>query len=567
MFVPKLFTVFKEGYSKEQFIKDLTAGLIVGVVALPLAIAFAIASGVSPEKGLVTAIIAGFIISAFGGSRVQIGGPTGAFIVIVFAIVQKYGISGLTISTFMAGFIIIILGITKLGSIIKFIPQSVIVGFTSGIALIIFSIQIKDFLGLEMDSVPSEFINKWGAYFKNIHTVNIYAVVITLATVFISVYLPRLTKKIPGSLVALILSTLVVSIFNLPVETIYSKFGEIPSSFPKPELPTIDFAIIKELIEPAFAIAILGSIESLLSAVVADGMIGGRHRSNMELIAQGAANIFSSIFGGIPATGAIARTATNIKNGGRTPISGIVHAITLLAIMLFVGKWAKLIPMASLAGILMVVAYNMSEYKAFISLTRGPKSDAIILIITFSLTVLVDLVVALEIGMVLAAFLFMKKMASISQINEITNQINDVKDIEDPEATGNYIVPEDVEIYEVNGPLFFGATYKFRDALKLSDRKPKILIIRMRYVPTIDATGLHHLKEIVKDFKHKGIKVIISGIQPEVYKELEKSRIAFLIGKKNITNHIKLAIDRANFISEQPKANSLLIRFSYKSYY
>ncbi|MCD4832517.1 MAG: sulfate permease [Bacteroidales bacterium] len=556
MFVPKLFTVFKEGYSKEQFIKDLTAGLIVGVVALPLAIAFAIASGVSPEKGLVTAIIAGFIISAFGGSRVQIGGPTGAFIIIVFAIVQKYGISGLTISTFMAGFIIIILGITKLGSIIKFIPQSVIVGFTSGIALIIFSIQIKDFLGLEMDSVPSEFINKWGAYFKNIHSVNIYAVVITLATVFISVYLPRLTKKIPGSLVALILSTLVVSIFNLPVETIYSKFGEIPSSFPKPEFPAIDFAIIKELIEPAFVIALLGSIESLLSAVVADGMIGGRHRSNMELIAQGAANVFSSIFGGIPATGAIARTATNIKNGGRTPISGIVHAITLLAIMLFVGKWAKLIPMASLAGILMVVAYNMSEYKAFISLTRGPKSDAIILIITFSLTVLVDLVVALEIGMVLAAFLFMKKMASISQINEITNQINDVKDIEDPEATGNYVVPEDVEIYEVNGPLFFGATYKFRDALKLSDRKPKILIIRMRYVPTIDATGLHHLKEIVKDFKHKGIKVIISGIQPEVYKELEKSRIAFLIGKKNITNHIKLAIDRANFISEQPKVKS-----------
>lgn len=548
MFVPKLFTVFKEGYSKEQFIKDLTAGFIVGVVALPLAIAFAIASGVSPEKGLVTAIIAGFIISAFGGSRVQIGGPTGAFIVIVFAIVQKYGISGLTISTFMAGFIIILMGITKLGSVIKFIPQSVIVGFTSGIALIIFSTQIKDFLGLEMDSIPSEFIYKWGAYFKNIHSVNRYAVVITLATVFISVYLPRITKKIPGSLVALILSTLVVSIFNLPVETIYSKFGEIPSSFPKPEFPAIDFAIIKELIEPAFVIALLGSIESLLSAVVADGMIGGRHRSNMELIAQGAANIFSSIFGGIPATGAIARTATNIKNGGRTPISGIVHAITLLAIMLFVGKWAKLIPMASLAGILMVVAYNMSEYKTFISLTRGPRSDAIILIITFSLTVLVDLVVALEIGMVLAAFLFMKKMVSISQINEITNQINDVKDIEDPEATGNYMVPEDVEIYEVNGPLFFGATYKFRDALKLSDRKPKILIIRMRYVPTIDATGLHHLKEIVTDFKHKGIKVIISGIQPEVYKELEKSRIAFLIGKKNIKNHIKLAIDRANYL-------------------
>lgn len=302
---------------------------------------------------------------------------------------------------------------------------------------------------------------------------------------------------------------------------------------------------MKELIEPAFAIALLGSIESLLSAVVSDGMIGGKHRSNMELVAQGAANIFSSIFGGIPATGAIARTATNIKNGGRTPIAGIVHAITLLIIMLFVGKWAKLIPMASLAGILIVVAYNMSEYKAFISLTRGPKSDAAILLITFGLTVLVDLTVALEIGMVLAAFLFMKKMASISHIYEITHEINDVKDIEDPEATGNYVIPEGVEVYEVNGPLFFGAAYKFRDALKLSDKKPKILIIRMRHVPTIDATGLHHLKEIVKDFKHKNIKVIISGIQPEVYRELEKSRIAFLIGKKNIKNHIKLAIDRA----------------------
>lgn len=551
MFIPKIVTVFKEGYSKDQFVKDLIAGVIVGVVALPLAIAFAIASGVSPEKGLVTAIIAGFIISAFGGSRVQIGGPTGAFIIIVFGIVQQYGVSGLTVATFIAGFIIIILGITKLGSVIKYIPQSVIVGFTSGIALIIFSTQIKDFFGLQMESVPSDFIEKWGAYFKNIHTINYYAVIITIATIAISVYLPRVTKKIPGSLVAIILSTLVVSIFNLPVDTIYSKFGDIPASFPKPSLPVINFEIIKELIEPAFAIALLGSIESLLSAVVADGMIGGRHRSNMELIAQGAANIVSSIFGGIPATGAIARTATNIKNGGRTPVAGIIHAITLLIIMLFVGKWAKLIPMASLAGILIVVAYNMSEYKAFISLARGPRSDMAILFITFGLTVMVDLVVALEIGMVLAAFLFMKKMADLSHINEITEEINDVKDIEDPEATGNYIIPKGVEIYEVNGPLFFGAAYKFRDALKLSNRKPKILIIRMRYVPTIDATGLHHLKEIVKDLQHKKIKIIISGIQPEVYKKLEKSRIAFLIGKRNIKNHIKLSIDRANEIIKQ----------------
>ena len=551
MFVPKLYSVLKEGYSKQQFVKDLIAGMIVGVVALPLAIAFAIASGVSPEKGLVTAIIAGFIISTFGGSRVQIGGPTGAFIVIVFGIVAKYGVSGLTIATFMAGFIIIIFGLTKLGSVIKFIPQSVVIGFTSGIALLIFSTQIKDFLGLQMDSVPSGFIDKWGAYLANINSVNWYALIITIVTIAISVYLPRITKKIPGSLVALVLSTIVVSAFNLPVETIFSKFGEIPSTFPKPEIPEINFTIIKDLIEPAFAIALLGSIESLLSAVVADGMTGGRHRSNMELVAQGAANIFSSLFGGIPATGAIARTATNIKNGGRTPVAGIVHAITLLVIMLFVGKWAKLIPMASLAGILMVVAYNMSEYKAFISLARGPRSDAVILFITFGLTVLVDLTVALEIGMVLAAFLFMKKMASISHISDITNEINDMDDVEDPEATGNYIIPEGVEIYEVNGPLFFGAAYKFRDALRLSDKKPNVLIIRMRHVPTIDATGLHHLKEIVKDFKHKKIKIIISGIQPEVYKELEKSRIAFLIGKKNILNHIKLAIDRANEILKE----------------
>lgn len=548
MFVPKLFTVFKEGYTKKQFIPDLTAGVIVGVVALPLAIAFAIASGVSPDKGLVTAIIAGFIISAFGGSRVQIGGPTGAFIVIVYAIVQKYGVSGLTIATFMAGFIIILLGITKLGSVIKFIPQSVIVGFTSGIALIIFSTQIKDFFGLQMDSVPSDFIEKWVAYIHHFHSVNYYAIAITIGTILISVYLPRITKRIPGSLVALVLSTLIVSFFNLPVETIYSKFGEIPSSFPRPSIPAIDYQTIKELIEPAFAIALLGAIESLLSAVVADGMTGGSHRSNMELIAQGAANVFSSIFGGIPATGAIARTATNIKNGGRTPVAGIIHAITLLAIMLFVGKWAKLIPMASLAGILMVVAYNMSEYKAFISLARGPRSDALILLLTFSLTVLVDLTVALEIGMVLAAFLFMRKMSSISHIKEITDEINDVSDVEDPEATGNYNIPKSVDVYEVNGPLFFGAAYKFRDALKLSNRKPEILIIRMRHVPTIDATGLHHLKEIVKDLQHKKIKVVISGIQPEVLSVLEKSRIDFLIGRKNITNHIKLAIERAQEI-------------------
>jgi SulP family sulfate permease len=403
MFRPKLFETLKN-YSRLQFSKDLLAGLIVGIVALPLAIAFAIASGVSPEKGLYTAVIAGFIISAMGGSRVQIGGPTGAFIVIVYGIVQAHGINGLIIATFMAGIMLVIMGFARLGSVIKFIPHPLIVGFTSGIALIIFSSQIKDFFGLDMGTVPADFLDKWKGYIHSFRSISYEAMLIAALTVAIVFLWPKITHKIPGSLIAILITTTAVHVLHLPVETIGSRFGNIPSSLPTPAIPKLDFSTIKNLIQPAFTIALLGGIESLLSAVVADGMIGGNHKSNMELVAQGTANIFSSIFGGIPATGAIARTATNVKNGGRTPVAGIVHAITLLLIMLFVGKWAALIPMATLAGILVVVAYNMSEWESFVSIIKGPRSDAAVLLTTFLLTVLVDLTVAIEIGMILAVF-------------------------------------------------------------------------------------------------------------------------------------------------------------------
>jgi SulP family sulfate permease len=416
MFRPKLFDTLKN-YNKQQFIADLVAGAIVGIVALPLAIAFAIASGVSPEKGLYTAIIAGFIISFLGGSRVQIGGPTGAFIVIVYGIVQQYGINGLIIATFIAGVILVFLGLARLGSIIKFIPHPLIVGFTSGIAVIIFSSQLKDFFDLKMGPVPADFIDKWLSYGQHFMSVNWYALVIGLLTVLIIIYFPKITRRIPGSLVALVLATLAVKLFHIPVDTIGSRFGKIPSSFPSPVFPHLNWIILKNLIRPAFTIAILGGIESLLSATVADGMIGGNHRSNMELVAQGAANIGSAIFGGIPATGAIARTATNVKSGGRTPVAGIVHAITLLIIMFIAGSWASLIPMSCLAGILVVVAYNMSEYQTFIHIAKGGRSDATVLVTTFLLTVFVDLTFALEAGMVMAVFFFMRKMIQISSAN------------------------------------------------------------------------------------------------------------------------------------------------------
>ncbi len=543
MLRPKLVDTLKN-YSRRQFSTDLMAGLIVGIVALPLAIAFAIASGVSPEKGLVTAIIAGFIISAMGGSRVQIGGPTGAFIVIVYGIVQVHGVSGLIIATFMAGIMLIIMGLARLGSVIKFIPYPLIIGFTSGIALIIFSSQMKDLLGLQMGSVPVDFTSKWGAFFQNLSTINIQAVIIAALSILIIALWPGVTRKIPGSLIALLVTTAAVQLFDLQVETIGARFGSIPSALPAPMIPHLDFSTIKDLVQPAFTIALLAGIESLLSAVVADGMIGGNHRSNMELVAQGTGNIFSSLFGGIPATGAIARTATNVKNGGRTPVAGIVHALSLLLIMLFAGKWAALIPMPTLAGILVIVAYNMSEWKNFRSVMRGPRSDAAVLLTTFLLTVFIDLTVAIEIGMVLAIFLFMRKMIKFSSVNLLEKESDE--NTVDKEATGNYAIPKEVEVFEITGPLFFGAAYKFKDAMKYIEKPPRVLIIRMRQVPIIDATGIKVIEEVLRESRHQGTRLILSEVySDQVMSELKAARLLFAIGKANVTSSFETALQRS----------------------
>lgn len=544
MFKPKIFETLKH-YNRQQFGKDVMAGLIVGIVALPLAIAFAIASGVSPEKGLYTAVIGGFIISALGGSKVQIGGPTGAFIVIVYGIVQLYGVNGLVIATFMAGVMLIIMGFARLGAVIKFIPHPLIIGFTSGIALIIFSSQMKDFFGLKMGTVPADFLDKWESYFKNFQSISLDALLIAAVTIIIILLWPKVTHKIPGSLIAILISTAVVQFFHLQVETIGSRFGSIPSSLPMPSIPHLDLATIKKLIQPAFTIALLGGIESLLSAVVADGMIGGNHKSNMELVAQGTANIFSSIFGGIPATGAIARTATNVKNGGRTPVAGIVHAITLLLIMLFVGRWAALIPMATLAGILVVIAYNMSEWESFLSVTKGPRSDIAVMLATFVLTVLIDLTVAIEIGMVLAAFLFMRKMIKFSDVSILTKDIDDKENETDKEALDKYVIPKEAEVFEITGPLFFGAAYKFKDAIKFIEKTPKVFIIRMRKVPIIDATGIRTLQEVYKESIHRGTKLILSEVHSvQVMQELKSARLLFAIGKANVTGTFEDALER-----------------------
>ncbi|WP_117175763.1 SulP family inorganic anion transporter [Mariniflexile rhizosphaerae] len=538
-FIPKLFSLIKEGISKETVVRDALSGVIVGIVALPLAIAFAIASGVSPEKGIVTAIIAGIIISSFGGSRVQIGGPTGAFIVIVYGIVQEFGMNGLTIATFMAGFIIIGLGLARLGNLLKFIPYSLIVGFTSGIALIIFSSQVNDFFGLHIAKVPADFFDKWQVYFEHFNKVNWYAVAIAAVTVLMTLYFQKFIKKIPGSIVAILLSTIVVKMFEIPVDTIESNFGNIPNHFSAPSLPHVDFETVKLLIAPAFAIALLGSIESLLSAVVSDSMIGGKHRSNVELIAQGAANIVSSLFGGIPATGAIARTATNVKNGGRTPIAGIVHALVLLSIMLLFAPYAKLIPLSCLAGILMVVAYHMSEWRQFKSILRGNSMDIIILLTTFFLTVIFDLVIAIEIGIVLSSFMFMKRMSESVLVENITTDTVSGEHLFDEELLD---LPKDVLLYEINGPLFFGAARQFQETITNTHFQPKVIIIRMRYVPLIDATGYQSLKEIIKSYQKRDVKVILSGIRDTLKSDFEKNGVYAVLDAQFIVADIKEAI-------------------------
>ena len=552
MLKPKLFTTLQH-YSKEQFTSDVTAGIIVGIVALPLAIAFAIASGVSPEKGLITAVIAGFFISVLGGSKVQIGGPTGAFVVIVYGIIQQYGVNGLIVATLMAGVILVIMGLARFGSAIKFIPYPVVVGFTSGIALIIFSSQVKDFFGIEMGTVPADFIGKWTAYAQHFNSINLYSFLIALGSVLIIVVWQRFVHKVPGSLVALILSTVVVNVFQLPVETIGSRFGEIPSSLPMPMVPAIDFTVLKNLIQPATTIALLAAIESLLSAVVADGMIGGKHRSNMELIAQGVANITSPLFGGIPAAGAIARTATNIKNGGRTPVAGITHAIVLFLIMIFFGKWAKLIPLSCLAAILVIVSYNMSEWRSFKALMKSPRSDVIVLLTTFGLTVIFDLTVAIEVGIILSVFLFMRRMAMVTNVGVVTREFEDEEESDDPNAIDKRSVPQGVEVYEINGPFFFGAAYKFEEAMDVVEKAPKVRIIRMRNVPAIDSTGLHTLAKVFNDCKKHHITFLISDIHTQPLYALAQSRLFFEIGEDNIFGNIDDALNRAREILGLPK--------------
>jgi SulP family sulfate permease len=551
--VPKLVTTLK-GYTRDQFAADLTAGVIVGIVALPLAIAFAIASGVTPDRGLYTAIIAGFLISALGGSRVQIGGPTGAFVVIVYGIVQQHGIAGLTIATIMAGVILIALGLARFGGAIKFIPFPVVTGFTSGIALIIFSSQVKDFLGLEMGAVPAEFVDKWRTYAGYLGTVNPYALLTSGLALAIILGWSRFEKRIPGPFVALIATTAVVQIFQLPVETIGSRFGAISAGFPRPSLPVVSYETITGLIMPAVTIALLAAIESLLSAVVADGMIGGRHRSNVELVAQGVANIVSPIFGGIPATGAIARTATNVKNGGRTPVAGIVHAITLLIITLFFGRWAGLIPMAALAAILVVVAYHMSDWRTFVAELRGPRSDVVVMVATFVLTVAVDLTVAIEVGMVAAAFLFMRRMAEVTNVRAIAREFEDGGDDyeTDPNAVRRRSIPAGVEVYEINGPFFFGAAEKFKDALGQISRRPKVLIIRMRNVPAIDSTGLNVLRDLIRSTGKQGTRVVISDIHTQPLMALGRSALMDELGEENVLGNIDDALNRARQVLGLP---------------
>ncbi len=552
MLKPKLFTIIKT-LTKKQIINDLTAGLIVGLVALPLAIAFAIASGVPPEKGIITGIIGGFIISFLGGSRVQIGGPTGAFVIIVYGIVQQYGMNGLMIATFMAGIILVIMGVAKLGAVIKFIPFTVTVGFTSGIAVVIFSSQVKDLLGMSIQNVPADFLEKWYVFLTHLSSANIYAVAIAAASLIIMIFWPKVSRKIPGSIVAIIVSTLAVSLFKLPVETIESRFGAISASFPVPELPKINFAIIKGLIQPATAIALLAAIEALLSAVVADGMIGKKHRSNMELVAQGVANIFTPLFGGIPATGAIARTATNVKNGGRTPIAGIVHAFVLLLIMLFFGKLAGLIPMSSLAAVLVIVSYNMSEWRTFKALLKSPRSDIAVLLTTFFLTVIFDLTLAIEVGMVLAVLLFMHRMALVTNVGVVTREFSEEEEEEeessaDPNSIERKLIPEGVEVYEINGPFFFGAASKFKDAVPEFEKPPKIRIVRMRNVPAIDATGLYALTEFYNDSVRMGTQVILSGVHTQPLVAITQAGFLDKIGEDNVYGNLDDALDRAREI-------------------
>ena len=543
LLVPKFITCIKD-YNKQQFLKDLSSGIIVAIIALPLSIALAIASGVSPEKGLYTAIIGGFIVSFLGGSKVQIGGPTGAFVIIVYGIIEKYGLDGLIISTIMAGLFLTIMGFLKLGSLIRFIPASITSGFTSGIAVVIFSTQIKDFLGLSIKSVPSEFIHKWGAYLKNFNTFNPQSLLISLLTLGCIIFWPKINKKIPGAFLAIILTTVITLTFNLDTPTIGSVFGNLSSSLPSLSIPSVNLSTILNLVLPALTIAILAAVESLLSAVVADNMIDGRHRSNMELVAQGFANIFSGLFGGIPVTGAIARTAANIKNGGRTPVAGMVHSVILLLIMFLFMPYVKLIPMASLAAILVMVSYNMGEWDAFKNLLKAPKSDSLIFIVTFLLTVFFDLVFAIGVGVVLSSLLFMRKMAEFTSVKSIIDDIDSV-DLLEIKSTLKY--PEDVAMYEINGPFFFGATDKFISAIRDISSMPKILIIKMDKVPIMDSTAYHSFEMLLDICNKENTKLLLLNVQPQPLNTLKKYGFVDKIGTKNVCVSLNDVINQSNY--------------------
>ena len=545
--LPKTFTSLG-GYSQAQLLADLQAGLVVGIVAIPLALAFAIASGVAPEKGLITAAVAGFLVSFLGGSRVQIGGPTGAFVVIVYGIVRKYGIEGLTVCVLIAGVLLVLMGLARFGGAIKFIPYPVVTGFTSGIAVIIFSSQIKDLLGLRMGEVPAPFLAKWKAYAASLPTASPAAIGVAAGSLALLIAWPKISRKIPGPIVAILVASVVVAAFGLPVETIGTRFGEIRAAIPAPSLPPLSLDRIRELFSPAVTVALLAAIESLLSAVVADGMIGSRHKSNVELVGQGIANLASGLFGGIPATGAIARTATNVKNGGRTPIAGMTHAVTVLLVFLYLGKWARYIPLATLAAVLVIVAYHMSEWRAFAHLFKTPRSDVAVLLTTFLLTVLIDLTVAVQVGVVLAAFLFIKRMADVTNVGAVTRELTDAPDGTmkgDADGVASRRIPEGVEVYEINGPFFFGAADKIKDVLNFVAKKPKVFILRMRNVPAMDASGIRVLDDLFKSFSHHGVRFLIAGIQPQPLGALERAGKLDEYGRENFVTDIDEALETA----------------------
>ena len=554
-FRPKLLSTLKH-YTKADLTADIMAGIIVGIVALPLAIAFGIASGVSPEKGIVTAIIAGFIISLLGGSRVQIGGPTGAFIVIVYGVIQQYGEAGLLAATLMAGVILVLLGVFRLGAVIKFIPYPIVVGFTSGIAVTIFTTQVADILGLDFggEQVPGDFVGKWMVYARHFDSIDWWNTAVSVASILIIALTPRVLKKIPGSLVAIVVVTLAVWLLKTyagvqGIDTIGDRFS-IRAALPDAALPALDWEAMQDLFPVALTIAVLGAIESLLSATVADGVTGDHHDSNTELIAQGAANLLTPLFGGIPATGAIARTMTNINNGGRTPVAGIVHAVVLLLILLLLMPLAKFIPMACLAGVLAVVAYNMSGWRTFKGLLKNPKSDVTVLLITFFLTVLFDLTVAIEVGLVIACVLFMHRVMETTEISVIQNEIDPNKDTGADTHEEHIAIPRGVEVYEINGPYFFGIANKFEDVMARLGDRPKVRVIRMRKVPFIDSTGIHNLENLCRMSQKEKITVVLSGVNDKVHRVLERSGFYTLLGEENICPNINVALERAKALLE-----------------